>query len=109
MKLYPRTVNSSRDKHTTSHCRAYWPPLWATQGLILCTLLVATNRQAAVYDPCAESPGVLKKDSAVNINGSYLSVSNSYLLNELRNLQRVHREVLDSQQRVSEYIWRENL
>ncbi len=79
MKLYPKAINRNSDEYSKNHYRAHWQPLWAIIGFALCTLLVATQGWAAIYDLCAKSPGVSMEDSIVDLVAAYLGVSRTPL------------------------------
>lgn len=79
MKRHSGTINRDSDQYSQSHYRAHWQPLWAILGLVLCTLLVITQGWAAVYDLCAKSKGVPKRDSIADLVEAYVGVSDSIL------------------------------
>ncbi|KAL8767349.1 MAG: hypothetical protein Q9209_006112 [Squamulea sp. 1 TL-2023] len=72
IKFYKRTINRDGKGYREKHYRAHWQPLWAILGLVLCTLLMFFSGWAAIYDLIAESPGVNRADSIVDLIAAYL-------------------------------------
>ncbi|KAL9015625.1 MAG: hypothetical protein Q9185_006982 [Variospora sp. 1 TL-2023] len=72
-KYYKRTtINRDAEEYRDRHYRAHWQPLWAILGLVLCTLLMVFSGWSAIYNLCAESPGVDRGDAIVDLVASYL-------------------------------------
>lgn len=76
MKLYPHTIDRNDQRtYEEKHYRAHWQPLWAIIGLVLCVLLMITGGWNAIYDLYAQTKGVTKEDSVVDLATAYLGVS----------------------------------
>lgn len=75
MKMFPNTIDRDSKGYKARHYRAHWQPAWAIIGLTLCTLLLVTLGWGAVYDLCAKTEGVTKRDSIVDLATAYLGVS----------------------------------
>ncbi|KAL8738318.1 MAG: hypothetical protein Q9181_000861 [Wetmoreana brouardii] len=72
ISYHKRTIDRDSEGYRREHYRAHWQPLWAILGLTLCTLLMFFSGWAAIYDLCANSPGVDRGDSIVDLVASYL-------------------------------------
>lgn len=102
MKRFPRTINRNGDEYEKLHYRAHWQPLWAILGLVLCVLLIITQGWAAIYDLRAQSPGVSKEDSIVDLVAAYLGVSRPFPASVyVRDME--HAKIRTSQLYSSEY------
>ena len=77
MKLYPNTIDRNRSDYRDRHYRAHWQPMWAVIGLSLCIALLLSLGWGAVYDICADTQGVTREDSIVDLASAYLGVSDS--------------------------------
>lgn len=86
MKIFKNTINRDKAYYKRKHYRAHWQPLWAIIGFTLCTLLTILLGWAAVFDLCAKSPGVTKRDSIVDLITSYLGVSASNYMANMRDM-----------------------
>ena len=109
MKLFPNTIDRNGDVYPRSHYRAHWQPLWATLGLVLCTLLAVTRGWTSIYDLCVASPGVSKEDSIVDLIADYLGVSHSSPLSANCRNDPVNwdcADMLESHVCFSACIWR---
>lgn len=75
MTYFPNTINRDSSYYKAIHYRAHWQPMWAIMGLALCTIIMLSTGWAAIYDLCAQTKGVRKEDSIVDLATTYLGVS----------------------------------
>lgn len=72
IKRWKRTIDRDTDEYRNKHYRAHWQPLWAILGLVLCTLIMLFSGWTAIYDLCAKSPGVDRRDALVDLVAAYI-------------------------------------
>ena len=75
MAFYHRIMDRDGKMYKLNHYRAHWQPFWAYLGLLLCSLLMIFSGWAAIYDLCAKSAGVKRRDAIVDLVAAYLGVS----------------------------------